>query len=551
MMATRPRSSRPLGISNACWILFGLIIQWLGVIRMGLPWSMDLTNLTGWNPLWGPAPRFGTPRSEGRPSFGAAVGRVADAMGHPLYPGQRFVFDVALELVEGFDWAYEEVNDFEPRRGGKTYKLVPLVAHRCSQSKPAQAWLTAQDNTRAVNRWLDVAGPLERELNRTKTVVKKKISHTHEIVTWIRTGSFFKPFAPTPDAMHGEDPDLAIADELWSFDLADKAYLETAIEPAFAVKSGQFWKLSAAGTEDSAWMNLEIERGRRSVAAGIDRGLAYFEWSIPETIDGKPVDELDEPDLVELILRFHPRGYANGVDGETRGLRAEFVAGQIAKNPSAAIRNYGNLPQENRETGLWPLDAWQLATWRQNGPRIPDGARIALGIAVDELGRESSIVIGAENGPIVLEAPTELTRPGETWVAAEVVRLTALYDVGAVGVCYFGRVRSVADQVAQLVPDVHMIRLNGPDFAAACARFESEIIEATPTRPSLIQHGSERHLTAAMQAAAKNTRSKAGPMWSIGETREPIQALEAATIAAWAVDHMPEPAAVAAPFSIF
>ena len=39
-------------------------------------------------------------------------------------------------------------------------------------------------------------------------------------------------------------------------------------------------------------------------------------------------------------------------------------------------------------------------------------------------------------------------------------------------------------------------------------------------------------------------RMKAGPVWALGETREPIQVLEAATVAAWAVDHMPEPADV-------
>lgn len=472
------------------------------------------------------------------------IGRAAAAMGVKLLPGQRFIFDVALELrPDGRSWVFDEVVDTEPRRAGKTFKLSPLVAHRLSISwKKHEIWLTAQDNTRAVDRWLDIASKLDSALNRGQRVVKKRISNTKEILEHLETGSFFRPFAPGEKQMHGADPDLAIADELWAMSLEDKGWIETAIEPAFAVKSGQFWKLSAAGTERSVWLNMERERGRQTVLRGCDEGLAYFEWSIPETVDGVAVNDLDDDELLELILRFHPRGYIDGVSGDTSGLRPGFVASQIGKNRTAAIRSYGNLTQEDCEAGLWSIETWQLAAWpHPERPRIPNGARVALGVAVDELGREASIVIGAKNGPVVLEAPQNLTQPGETWVPAEIVRLCAQHDVAAIGWCNFGRVRSVGDKIVQLLPEMSFVRLNGLDYAAACARLNSEISEATSARPSMIQHGSEPHFTAAMQAAVESHRLKAGPTWTISETRKPIEVLEAATVCAWTVEHMPDP----------
>ena len=90
--------------------------------------------------------------------------------------------------------------------------------------------------------------------------------------------------------------------------------------------------------------------------------------------------------------------------------------------------------------------------------RIPEDARVALAVAVDELGRESSIVLGTRNGPIALEAPAHLTRDGETWVPAEVVRLAAQYRIGVVAVNYSGRARQVADKISELLPEVEQLR---------------------------------------------------------------------------------------------
>lgn len=514
-----------------------------------LPFSRDLTTLAGWPDSWGPAPRFATARSSECPSFGPVVRRAAEALGHPLFPGQQFVFDVALEVAGGGpepEWVFDEVVDTEPRRAGKTYKLLPLVAHRCSlPGRRQEVWLTAQDNTRAVDRWADVAVPLEAGLNRRRRVVKRLVSIGHETLSWLDGGSFFRPFAPGEKQLHGADPDLAIADELWSMDLEDKAHLETAIEPAFAVKAGQFWKLSAAGTERSSWLNLERERGRRAVLDGRRSGLAYFEWSVPEEVDGVPVDELEDDELVALVMRFHPRA--------GRGLREQYLWSQLAKGRPGFLRNFGNVTQEDRKIGLFPAEKWSLATWRlEQGKRVPDGARVAVGIGVDELGREASIVLGAKNGPVVIEAPKGLTRPGETWLPAEVVRLWSLYEVAVIAGNYAGRARGAIDKVAELLPEAVMLKLTGQDYAAACGRLRSEIVEATPERPSMIQHGNEPHLTAAMQAAVESNRLKAGPVWAMGETREPIEVLEAATVCVWGVDHMPaaaEPEPV--PFRIF
>src|SRR5690242_21435030 len=92
-------------------------------------------------PAGGAAPRWATPRTPGRRSFGAAVAKVAEALGRPLQPWQRQVVDVGTELVpdptgrvivDGIrhSWAYTTVVVHVQRQAGKTTLLGPKNLHR-------------------------------------------------------------------------------------------------------------------------------------------------------------------------------------------------------------------------------------------------------------------------------------------------------------------------------------------------------------------------------------------------------------------------------------
>ena len=73
-----------------------------------------------WATSWGPAPRWGTPRTPSRATFGPVVAEISSRMGRPFYPWQRYVVDVGLEVLDDGSWAYDEVIvEVESGRGSR------------------------------------------------------------------------------------------------------------------------------------------------------------------------------------------------------------------------------------------------------------------------------------------------------------------------------------------------------------------------------------------------------------------------------------------------
>ena len=72
--------------------------------------------------------RFATPRTPERRTHGGQVAELAKALGIPLMPWQRQVFDVALEVDEDNRYVYREVVVTVPRQSGKSTALMLLMA---------------------------------------------------------------------------------------------------------------------------------------------------------------------------------------------------------------------------------------------------------------------------------------------------------------------------------------------------------------------------------------------------------------------------------------
>lgn len=233
----------------------------------------------GWPTSWGPAPRFATRRNPERRTFGGATGKVADRLGSPLFAHQQYIDDVALEVDASGAWAYDDVVILMQRRAGKTFVIKAEVARRGSYL-PTLMTMTAQNGLKARERWLEIA-----DHDRKKGLMQSPMRHMlkctagtgNEILRWHTNGSEFRPFAPNDKAGHGDDPDMVVVDELWAFDLAEKRAIEAGYRPAWSVKPGQAWHLSAAGTSRSLWLKELRRRGREAVQDPGSR-LAYFEW---------------------------------------------------------------------------------------------------------------------------------------------------------------------------------------------------------------------------------------------------------------------------------
>lgn len=484
--------------------------------------------MSDWPAKLGPPPRYWTRRTPERPTYGPAVGRIAEILGTPLFPAQQYQFDVALEVQseEAGDpmpgeWAYEEVWDFEPRRAGKTFKIGPLVGHRCGSTRGRQAWLTAQKRLNAVARWDAVVQQLKRSAQ-MRSQFHDTAGVGNERVAWRETGSIFRPFAPRRDAMHGEDPDLVIVDELWSFSLADKKAIEQGYKPAWSVKSGQAWLLSAAGDQTSAWLNGAREQGAVYAGEGRRLGVCVFDWSIPDEVGGVPVEELPDDQLLDVVLDCHPR--------RDNGLRVPFLAEELKGGRAAFLRAYGNKTDmgDGQKLVIAP-DALRRATSMTS--RIPAEARIALGLDVDPDRREAA-VSAAWRDPISGTAHTEVVKvaPGTRWLAKYVHDVVIRQNPGAVVVNNAGPARDIADELERM--GVDLLRLPAGDYAAACARLGDEIEAPIPT----VAIRGEKDLLDAVHAAARR-RLSGGAAWD-RRGEDPITTLVAHTLALWGADHM-------------
>lgn len=442
-------------------------------------------------------------------------------MGTPLFPWQQYVVDVALEVDQDGDWVYDDVLITVPRRAGKTFLIKPVTAHRCGQPAKESVWLTAQDGRRAVRRWRDTTDELL--LTPLKTILKRIISIDHEQLTWTASGSTFRPFAPKANAMHGEDPSLVWIDELWSFTLDQRRFIEQGFRPSFAVKPGQAWLLSAAGTPKSEWLNLERRHGRERIETGTSGRHAYFEWSVPETLpDGRTLADVPDTELTGLVLAHHPR--------RDHGLRAGFIESELETLGRADfLRAYGNITPTEDDEGAIPATVMGRA---QSGARIPGDGRIALGVAVDPDRRESSIGLAWRN-PMGVAITDDRRAEGTRWVVGEIVRLVDRFDVATVAVVAAGPARSVAEELQRA--GVPLMRLSQADHAAAGAGFLDEF---SAERPSVTWNGAATFASAV--ASAVPVQRPSGIVWESGSGAA-ITPLPARTLAVWAIDHAPEP----------
>lgn len=237
-------------------------------------------------------PRFGTQRSPERPTLGPKVAAVAERLGKPFMPWQRYVADVVLEIdPDTGRLAYDKWGLTVPRQSGKSTFVEAKSVHRCSATgffgARQHVVYTAQTRLKAREKWEeDFAADLESSRAfRNRVQVHKGNGAEH---IRFANGSRFGLEASTEKAGHGSTLDEAYIDE--AFAQVDYR-LEQSLGPAMITRlNKQLGWLSTAGWLDgSPYLQEQVEIGRALVAEGRRRGYAYFDWSAPE--DADPGDE--------------------------------------------------------------------------------------------------------------------------------------------------------------------------------------------------------------------------------------------------------------------
>lgn len=490
---------------------------------------------------WTVGPRWATPRTAERPTYGAVVAAVAAAMRRPPMPHQRLLYDVALEVQSEAagdphpgEWAYDDVTWTIERRGGKTSTITPISAHRARMIRNARIFLTAQTRDKARARWMDATDDIVQSVLRDD--VRRKVSHSFEELRWRREGSLFVPFAPNEDAGHGEEGDLWWIDELWAFSAVQKAKLQQGYVPTLGTTGGQAFKMSTAGTEKSAWLNQARKDGRKAVESGVRLGTAYIEHSLPDRWNGKRLKSLSDEELVEACIDHHPavchvpgcpgaggrKPCPHGFVMRAAGIRAGC---RELGDRNEILRAYGNRSAADLSSRWLALDE---DTWRATHDKggIPERSPVAFGVWVDQDGEDAAVSAGWRDKSTGVMHTEHLVLTSVRDVLPYVRDRAERHGPWAVAIANVGAARDLADELE--TAKVPVLAVSQADVAAACSRHRTELDEA-------------RWLHLASEVA---TSAAAAAAWRRGRWDRPgdsISALGAQTLAGWGWDHATPP----------
>jgi hypothetical protein len=450
-------------------------------------------------------PRWATPRTPSRKTFGHQIIAVAERMGFPLMPWQQQVALVGGELDPDTGLpAFREVTITVPRQSGKTTLVLAWELQRALGWGSAQRIsYSAQTGNDARKKLVEDQLPI-LEPRKAKLGIRRILTGMGNEAVVFNNGSRITLLASMEDSGHGKTIHLGVRDELFA-DIDDRR--AQAMIPAMITQdAAQMFTLSTAGTDDSVPLNAAVERGRGMVDAGRRDGVAYFEWSAPEGADMSVED---------LWWSWMPAlGLTQSV-AAIRQARESMKEGEFR-------RAFGNLPTRSDER-LISADAWDLV----NAPSVAPTGRIVFGIDVHEERTSAAIVaVSASREVEVVEH-----RDGVDWVVDRVGELCRKWDT----TCAFdssGPVATLAHELDAL--GRRLVPLTGPEMTKACGLFFDEVVE------SRLKVKRDKGLDLAVAGARRRFVGDAWK-WARRDSSVDVTPLVAATVALWAVGvHRPK-----------
>jgi hypothetical protein len=448
------------------------------------------------------SPRFATPRTPERFTYGPQVVEMARALGWELMPHQRHVLDVGLEIDPRTEtFAYRDVTVTEPRQGGKSTRMLSLMAWRVSayaaeRGRYQRCAYTAQTGYDArkkmLHDWVPIveASPLASLLTRI-----------------YRTGgdealqfglSRIEVVASTVGSGHGKVIDLGVIDE--AFDDTDDRR-EQALIPAMATRAdGQLWVCSTAGTAEAVYLNRKVAQGRKAVADNITEGTAYFEWSAADE------DEAHNP---EAWSSFMP------ALGHTINL-ASVKHAQRTMSEAEFARAFGNVWTATDEHVI-PYAQWLACVHEDAAPS--GGLHLAVDANPD---RTSAVIVAASKEGNALEVIDK--RPGLSWVVERLTELRGRHDVRDVTLHGGGPIGTLIGPLERASTPLYIA--TDHEMVLAAGTFYDHVSEGT-----LHVHPSEV-LNLAVQGARKRQRGDAFT-WSRRSPTVDLSPLVASSLAVW------------------
>ena len=461
------------------------------------------------------SPRYATPRDPDRPTRGiTAAAHIARLLGAVPYRWQFHAGDVAGELNDTLDgFRYKVVLWSVPRRAGKTVGVAGNALDRMDIHRSIRAWYTAQRREDAAKQFRDAWAPMFDRPNLARHYRLRR-SQGSEGVHKRAGSSRLQLFPPTETALHGQDADMVVIDEAWSFDAETGEALEAGIRPAQLTRPwAQLWIVSAGGTVESTWWDRWLTVGESGTAGvclvdyGADPSAVDYDPGAPSTwIAAHPTAGIGFP-LGVLAHEWHTRR-------DTASFERAYL--NVWPRPSRIVAAAG------LELGDWSAAA---------APAVaPDPvAGIAVDVSADRSWAAVAVAGPTRDGRLAVEVVDH--RPGVGWVAG------AVRDVKR---AHRG-VPVVADSLvtASIVTELARARINldavgAADHARACGTFVDLLAAAG------LSHRSQAVLDEAVVGAARRPLGDAW-LWSRARSNVDISPLVAATLAVWAAHRRPTP----------
>ena len=351
--------------------------------------------MKGWRLM---TPLYAT-KPSGLPHHADGVAKVAAALGWPLLPWQYDTLKVITETLPDGRNRYPVAVISTPRQSGKSTMLGALMLYRCLTEYDFMNWYTAQTGKDARETWAKWNDRIGAYLGRDRWKIRQTFGG--EITMFEPRASFIKPFPRMEKALHGQQSDLVVLDEVWEMSPDKGASMLQAVVPTQATRRRrQVLLVSTAGNEESVWFRDWIDRAR-AATSDPDAGMALMEYAAPEDLD---------PTLPESWPQFHP-GYPGLIDDHAMNAALDQFG------PDQFARAYGN---------QWPKAE---VSWRGNwadldtGEKMPPDAKVVFAVDSEPNHKSAAVVAAAllDDDRVAVEVVD--ARPGTDWVVSRVKEL--------------------------------------------------------------------------------------------------------------------------------
>ena len=439
-------------------------------------------------------------------------------LGLPLYEQGVNIARVLEAKDEGGLPLYPETAIMLPRRGQKTTGIWATLLGRCENQPGHKVVTTAQDGTRARNRWAEVARALEA------------IGWTELPGNNIRYGNGFEAFEwangprlwivpPKASAFRGEAADDMFFDEAGELRPEVSEDLLAGALPLMDTRpQGQ---VIVAGTPSKTRAGLlwkSLASGRKGLSGIVDYSIRDDEASVTYSEDGAAQLNLD------ILRRVHP-----GIGTLTTEARMiqRFESMQLQQFEMEYLCRF---PLDNM-TGALDLQKWFDA--RVPDVERPDRVGIAFDCAVDSTCASIAYAWRDENGKAYIELVAH--RPGTSWVPQQAHIAGTKRRGQSVGFDDIGANRDPAERLQKLRPQVPIMRYTMKDIMGAAQRLVTELHDEN------LAHFGQVDLDEAAKNIAWRQIAQSGRAFGMKASQgASISPIVAASLALWTFDRQPK-----------